>query len=120
MQAKIALVAHDKMKPQLVEFLKAREQWLWGRKFVATGMTADFIEQGTKLDIDHLNPGREGGFVELANMAQRGELSLILFFRDPEMVQEYESEVINFVKTCIRENLPLASNPASAELLMSV
>jgi methylglyoxal synthase len=118
MQARIALVAHDKMKPRLVEFLKEREQWLWGRKFVATGMTADFIEQGVKLEIEHLHPGREGGFVELTSMAQRGELSLVLFFRDPEIVQEYESEVIEFVKNCIRENVPLASNPASAELLI--
>jgi methylglyoxal synthase len=45
-------------------------------------------------------------------------LSLVLFFRDPEIVQEYESEVIEFVKNCIRENVPLASNQASAELLI--
>lgn len=63
-------------------------------------------------------PAREGGFVELTSMAQRGELSLVLFLRDPEIVQEYESEVIEFVKNCIRENVPLASNQASAELLI--
>jgi len=43
---------------------------------------------------------------------------MALFFRDPEIVQDYEADVVEFVKTCIRQNIPLASNPASAELLI--
>ncbi len=116
--AKIAIIAHDSMKPRLVEFLKEREQWLWDRSFVATGLTADFVEQGGNLKVNHLQPGREGGYRQLTEMASNGELSMVLFFRDPEIVQDYESDVVDFVKTCIRQNIPLASNPASAELLI--
>ncbi|MCC6599439.1 MAG: methylglyoxal synthase [Crocinitomicaceae bacterium] len=115
---KIAIIAHDRMKPKLVEFLKERENWLWGRTFIATGLTAEFVKQGVELNVEHVNPGREGGFKQLTKMAQEGELSAVFFFRDPEMVQDYEAEVVDFVKTCIRCNLPLASNPASAELLI--
>jgi methylglyoxal synthase len=114
----IALIAHDRMKPVLTEFLRQRKDWLWGRNFVATGLTADFLEHGLDLNVNHLQPGRSGGFVQLTEMAAKGDLSLVLFFRDPEIEQDYESEVSGFVKTCIRENIPRASNPASAELLI--
>jgi methylglyoxal synthase len=43
---------------------------------------------------------------------------MVLFFRDPEIVQDYESDIVALVKACIKHNIPLASNPASAELLI--
>lgn len=115
----ICIIAHDKMKPALVHFLREREPWLWGRQLVATGMTAAFLENELhQLPVEHVHPGREGGFNELRAKAERGELQAVFFFRDPEIVQDYEDEVVQFVKTCIRLNIPLASNPASAELLI--
>jgi len=114
----IALIAHDTRKPVLVKFLAEREQWLWGREFVATGLTADFLETGLKLNVLHVAAGREGGYLELTRLARLGEISMAIFFRDPEITQDYETDVAEFVKTCIRENIPLASNPASAELLI--
>jgi methylglyoxal synthase len=118
MESSIAIIAHDAMKPTLVDFLKERQQWLLDRSFVATGLTADFVEEGLRLKVNHLQPGREGGYKQLAEMAKKGELKMVLFFRDPEIVQDYEADVVDFVKTCIRQNIPLASNPASAELLI--
>jgi len=114
----IALIAHDSRKPALVDFLSEREQWLWGREFVATGLTAHFLETGMKLNVQHASPGREGGYRELTRLANEGQLSMAIFFRDPEITQDYEADVAEFVRTCIRENIPLASNPASAELLI--
>jgi methylglyoxal synthase len=49
---------------------------------------------------------------------KHGEIDMVIFFRDPEIVQDYEAEVVAFVKECIRQNIPLASNRASAELLI--
>ncbi len=115
----IALIAHDRMKPELVRFLKDREQWFWGRKLLATGLTADFVEQGgVKADVEHLSPGKSGGYAELKTLADEKKLSTVLFFRDPEIVQDYESAVVEFLKSCNRHNIPLATNPASAELLI--
>jgi len=119
MAKKIGIIAHDSMKPALVAFLKERQQWLWGRYFVATGLTADFIEdQDLKVEVSHLQPGREGGFKELTAMVNNGEIEMVIFFRDPEMTQDYEADIVALVKACIKENIPLASNPASAELLI--
>ncbi|MFN8775387.1 MAG: methylglyoxal synthase [Flavobacteriales bacterium] len=114
----IALIAHDSRKPALVSFLSEREQWLWGRHFVATGLTAEVLEHGLKLEVQHLAAGRDGGYLELTRLAREGRLGMVIFFRDPEITQDYEADVVEFVKTCIRENIPLASNPASAELLI--
>jgi methylglyoxal synthase len=119
MEKRICVIAHDSMKPTLVAFLKEREQWLWNRKFVATGLTAEFMEQESmQLQVEHVNPGRSGGFIELETMVNRNEIAMVLFFRDPEIVQDYEADVVSLVKSCIKQNIPLASNPASAELLI--
>jgi methylglyoxal synthase len=119
MEKKICVIAHDKMKPALIAFLKEREQWLWGRKLIATGLTAEFMKhEELKVEIDHVHPGREGGFRELTEMVSRGEIGVVLFFRDPEIVQDYEADVAALVKACIKHNVPLASNPASAELII--
>lgn len=115
----IAVIAHDRMKPALVAFLKERESWLWGRRLLATGLTADFVEQGgMKVSIDHLSPGKAGGYAELRQRAEAGEIGMVLFFRDAEIVQDYEHDVAEFVKACNRNNIPLATNPASAELMI--
>jgi len=58
------------------------------------------------------------GFIELEAMVNRDEIAMVLFFRDPEIVQDYEADVVSLVKACIKQNIPLASNPASAELLI--
>jgi len=119
MEKKICVIAHDSMKPALVSFLKEREQWLWNRKLVATGLTADFMaHEAMQLDIQHVNPGRQGGFKELETMVNQGMIAMVLFFRDPEIVQDYEADIVALVKACIKHNIPLASNPASAELLI--
>ena len=105
MEKRICVIAHDSMKPTLVAFLKEREQWMWNRKFVATGLTAEFMEQ-------------ESMQLQLEAMVNRDEIAMVLFFRDPEIVQDYEADVVSLVRACIKQNIPLASNPASAELLI--
>jgi methylglyoxal synthase len=119
MEKQICVIAHDSMKPTLVSFLKEREQWMWNRKFVATGLTAEFMAQESmQLQVEHVNAGRNGGFKELEAMVNRNEIAMVLFFRDPEIVQDYEADIVSLVKACIKQNIPLASNPASAELLI--
>ncbi|MFM7310873.1 MAG: methylglyoxal synthase [Flavobacteriales bacterium] len=116
---KICVIAHDAMKPALVAFLKERADWLWGRKLVATGLTAEFMKhEALAVDIEDVQPGRDGGYRQLREQVDAGEIEMVLFFRDPEIVQDYEADVLALVKSCIKQNIPLASNPASAELLI--
>lgn len=115
----IVAVAHDSMKPELKRFLLEKKDWLWGRKLVATEQTAQYLEQGgSSLDIRHVHTGSEGGYRELEELVSSGQVRLVFFFRDPEIVQDYAQEVTDFVKSCVRADLPLAVNPSSAELLI--
>lgn len=115
----IIIVAHDSMKPRLEAFLREKEDWLWGRKLIATGQTAAFVEEsGFSVPIERVARGREGGYRQLNERLQNQEVELVIFFRDAEILQDYAEEVSEFVKTCIRNNVPMAFNPASAELLI--
>lgn len=116
---RIAFIAHDRMKPVLAAFLKEREAWLWGRNLLATGLTADFVEQGgINVKVEHLSPGKSGGYAELKDRVESGTVSMVIFFRDPEIVQDYEHEVVALLRECNRRNIPLATNPATAELII--
>lgn len=115
----IAVVAHNKMKPALAAFLQERKDWLWGRKIIATGLTADaLVNADIDLDIMHLSEGKSGGYLELKKMVEEGDIAMVLYFRDSDLSQEYEDEVAAFINACNRQNIPLATNPASAELLI--
>lgn len=119
MNKKIALLAHDRMKPELSAFIKERENWLWGKALVATGRTAEFLQQDNfKVPIIHLNPGRSGGYTEITNMVRNGEVQLVLFFRDPNVKEFDHPDIEALTGACLSSNVPLAFNPASAELLI--
>lgn len=115
----IAVIAHDKKKPDLRAFLKEIEDWLWQRSIIATGRTAEFIEQEEtlKIEVKHLSRGRSGGYNQITEMLRKGEIGLVFFFRDHEVKNNHE-DIEELLKTCNLKNIPLATNRASAELLM--
>ena len=115
---KIAVIAHDKKKPDLREFLKEIEDWLWQRDIIATGRTAEFIEdEEFNIKVEHLSRGRSGGYVQIAEMLKNGEIGVVFFFRDHEVKHNHE-DIEALLKACNVMNIPLATNRASAELLM--
>ena len=76
----IIVVAHDSMKPRLVEFLREKEAWLWGRQLIGTDQTAEFIESdGFTVPVDHVAKGREGGYRQLTNRLNKGEIQNPMF-----------------------------------------
>lgn len=119
MSKNLVIIAHDRMKPKMVEFLKEREDWLWGRTLIATGRTAEFAEKESfKVPIRHLSPGRSGGYIEITDMIEKGEVGLVLFFRDHLVKTAYHEDIQRLLETCNVQNIPLATNEASAELLI--
>jgi methylglyoxal synthase len=115
----IALIAHDRVKPELATFIKEREEWLWGKELIATGRTADHMEAADfSVPIKHLSQGRRGGYLEIVEKLKNGEVKMVFFFRDPEVREADHPDIAELVKTVMEENIPMASNPASAELLI--
>lgn len=113
----IAVIAHDAKKPELAQFLHEHEDWLPGVSLVATGRTAEFIEeQGIKCK--HLSPGAYGGYIEISEMIVKGEIDIVIFLRDHKVVQPHHEDIRKLLENCNVYNIPLATNRGSAELLI--
>jgi methylglyoxal synthase len=119
MEKNIVVIAHDRKKPVLSQFLKEREQWLMDRTILATGRTAEFIERSeSRLQIKHLSPGRSGGYKEITQLIGEGKIQLVFFFHDPEVDYAYHPDIRELMDACIEKDIPIALNGRSAELLI--
>jgi methylglyoxal synthase len=112
----IAVIAHDKLKNILLDFLIEKKEWLDGAQVLATGRTAEFIESQVP-DIRHLSQGRYGGYNELTALVKEGKVDLVLFFRDHK-VKYHHNDIQDLLDACDEYNVPVATNPASAERLI--
>lgn len=119
MEKNIVVIAHDRKKPVLKKFLQEREQWLTGRTIIATGRTAEFIE-GTesRLKIEHLSQGRSGGYNQITELIRQQKVQLVFFFHDPEVDYAYHPDIRALMDACIEQNVAIALNGRSAELLI--
>lgn len=114
----IALIAHDEKKSELVNFTIAYEQIFAKHTLYATGTTGKRIMEETELSISCLMSGPLGGDQQIGAMIATGKLDLILFFRDPLTAQPHEPDVSALLRLCDVYGIPLATNLASAELLL--
>ncbi|EGQ20068.1 methylglyoxal synthase [Sporosarcina newyorkensis 2681] len=114
----IALIAHDEKKSELVNFAIAYEQIFAKHDLYATGTTGTRIMEETELSISRLMSGPLGGDQQIGAMIATGQLDLILFFRDPLTAQPHEPDVSALLRLCDVYGIPLATNLASAELLL--
>lgn len=78
----IVVIAHDVKKPELVQFINEHKDWIFGVNLIATGRTAEYLEsQGIK--VEHLSPGRSGGYSEITDRVKQNEIDIVIFLRDP-------------------------------------
>ncbi|MRX48459.1 methylglyoxal synthase [Pedobacter puniceum] len=117
MKKRIALIAHDGRKAEMVAFVKDFKEVLAQMDLVATGTTGGHIER-TGLNVTKKLSGPNGGDAQIAAMAAEGELDCILFFRDPLGKHPHEPDVQMLLRICDVHNVPLATNPATAKFLL--
>ena len=115
---KIALIAHDKKKPEIISLAEKYKDVLSQHELYATGTTGTMIMGETKLDIHRLKSGPLGGDQQIGAMLANGELDLIVFLRDPLTAQPHEPDVSALLKLCDIHNIPMATNVATAEVLI--
>jgi methylglyoxal synthase len=115
---KIALIAHDKKKPEIVEISKKYKDILAKHQLYATGTTGTMIMGETKLDIERLKSGPLGGDQQIGAMLANGELDLIIFLRDPLTAQPHEPDVSALLRLCDVQKIPLATNEISAIIML--
>ncbi|TKB97907.1 methylglyoxal synthase [Pedobacter cryophilus] len=117
MKRRIALIAHDGKKAEIVAFVKEHFEIFSTMALTATGTTGGLIEQ-TGLQVNKKLSGPNGGDAQIAAMAAEGLLDAILFFRDPLGKHPHEPDIQMLMRICDAHDVPLATNPATAALLL--
>ena len=115
---KIGLIAHDAKKILMQNFCIACKGILENNEVYATGTTGRLIEEATGLTIHKYLAGHLGGENQLGSQIENNDIDLVIFLRDPLTAKPHEPDVNIVVQLCDRYNIPLATNLASAELLI--
>lgn len=114
----IALIAHDAKKKLMQNFCIAYRGILSKNDLYATGTTGRLIEEVTNLNIHKCLAGHLGGEQQIGAQIENNEIDLVIFLRDPLNPQKHEPDVNKVIRLCDTHNIPLATNLASAELLI--
>ena len=114
----VALVAHDAKKKLMENFTIAYRHILTKHTLYATGTTGRLIEEATNLTIYKYLAGHLGGAQQLGAQIAHNQIDMVIFLRDPLSPKSHEPDVNNVVQLCDTHNIPLATNLATAELLI--
>ncbi|HOI46189.1 MAG TPA: methylglyoxal synthase [Bacilli bacterium] len=115
---KIALIAHDKKKDEMIEFVKKHVSFFAQHILFATGTTGSRIMGATNLKIHCFRSGPLGGDQEVGAKIANGELDLVIFFRDPLTAQPHEPDISALLRLADVYKIPLATNISTAEMLV--
>lgn len=115
---KIAIIAHDGKKADMVAFLLKYKDSLGKVDLISTGTTGSHVEKAG-LKVHKYLSGPIGGDAQIAAEAAEKKLDLVIFFRDPLDKHPHEPDVQMLMRICDVHNIPLATNPAAATLLMN-
>ena len=114
----IALMAHDRRKELMVQFCIAYCGILAGHDICATNTTGRLVSEATGLPISLYMSCAQGGSQQIGSRIAYNELDLVLYFCDPHQPEEYQSSVMEIARLCDQQNVPFATNIATAEVLI--
>lgn len=114
----IGLIAHDSKKKLMQNFCIAYRGILCKHELYATGTTGRLIEEVTNLTIHKYLAGSLGGEQQLGSQIEQNQIDLLIFLREPVNPKSHEPDVNQAIRLCDMHNIPLATNLATAELLI--
>lgn len=115
---KIALIAHDKKKEGMIQFVTAYQHILAEHELYATGTTGLRIQEATGLSVHRFQSGPLGGDQQIGAMIANNDMDMVIFFRDPLTAQPHEPDVSALIRLCDVHSIPLATNMGTAEVLI--
>jgi len=115
---RIALIAHDRKKDDIVRLAIEFAPFLRGCVLCATGTTGARLIDGAGLAVERLLSGPLGGDLQIGARLSEGRLDAVIFLRDPMTPQPHEPDINALVRACDVHDLPCATNLSSARLLL--
>lgn len=116
---KLAVIAHDGKKAEMVSFLMKNLKTLHSAniQIIATGTTGQHA-QNAGLSVEKVLSGPKGGDAQIAAQIVEGKIKGVFFFRDPLDKHPHEPDILMLMRICDVHNIPIATNPATAELVL--
>ncbi|MDZ5812050.1 methylglyoxal synthase [Halorubrum sp. AD140] len=115
---RLALIAHDQLKDEMVEFVTKHAAALDDCELVTTGTTGKRITEETGLAVSRQASGPYGGDLQIGAMIANDAIDGVVFLRDPLTAQAHEPDISALLRVCDVKDVPLATNVASGELLV--
>ena len=118
MAKRIALIAHDNMKPTIVEWCQENKEILSRHFLCGTGTTSQRISEATKLPVKAYLSGPLGGDQQIGAMVANGEIDIIIFFSDPLTAMPHDPDVKALLRIAQVYDIPIANNKATADCII--
>src|SRR5438034_1236636 len=114
----LALIAHDQKKDELVDFCRRHREQIAKLTLIATSTTGSRVAQATKLPIECLLSGPLGGDAQIAARVALHQVCGVIFLVDPLHAHPHEPDIQGLQRVCNVHNVPLATNLATAEIVI--
>jgi methylglyoxal synthase len=116
---RLAIIAHDGKKADLVAFATFNRDRLNEYRLIATASTGKLLVEKVGLEVECLASGPMGGDVQIASRVVEGEVDAVLFIVDPLDKHPHDPDIQTLLRICNVQNVPLATNIASADIVIS-
>ncbi len=116
---KIALIAHDAMKDEMIEWARENKNELEKHQLCGTGTTSTLLESRVGLEMEKMKSGPYGGDLQIGAKISEGEIDMIIFFHDPLTAQPHDPDIKALLRVATLYDIPIALNRGTAEFLMS-
>jgi methylglyoxal synthase len=119
MKPRIALIAHDKKKDDMITLAAEYLDFLRNCSLVATGTTGGRLANELGLTIDRKHSGPFGGDLQIGSLLVDGMIDAVVFLRDPMTPQPHEPDINALVRACDVHNVACATNVSTAHLVLN-
>lgn len=118
-RSRLAIIAHDGKKADLVAFATFNRDRLAEYDLIATGATGDLLHDKVGLEVERVTAGPHGGDVQIASRVVEGNVDAVIFLVDPLDKHPHDPDIQTLLRICNVRNVPLATNIATADVLIS-